>query len=419
MSSTANAKAHGPLKSVQYGRAAAFFAVTVLAAPALILAPKSMPALVGTALLILGFAHAPSGFRDVVRQQNVVTMRFWQWPPVGKALLGSYGLLVAWMYITLLYSPRPSSAFPDIIALVLAPLVASIFANEFVHLSKRVLVTGIIFAVMALSLFIISENLGFTRIYLSMPHAVYINGLNRPTTTAVLLLAPLLVFCSLTERRKTAWLVMGFVLVSAAQALSENQGSQLAMIGMLVAGFLLTLSRVWLALILGAMGVSLILFPLLLPHLETATQVLPAWLRQAANLDHRFGIWNGYADLVAQAPFVGWGVEAHRHFGMIGFDLPEAFGRQVNHPHNLSLELWLNFGLVGVLLALICLFCLYRALRSLPLLEQVAGLQIIVVAYVYMMSSTAIMQGWWVATLTLVGALFWVGYKLRRAAHLL
>ncbi|MEL6784844.1 MAG: O-antigen ligase family protein [Pseudomonadota bacterium] len=400
-------------RALVFGRTLAFFVVTALAAPALIMAPKSMPAIVGVALLILGLAHSPSRFRHIVREQNRRTLRFWQWSPCGKALLASYVALVGWMYVSLIYSPRPAAAFPDILALAVAPVVASIMANEFVHLPRRTLVLGMTLGVLGLALLIISENLGLTRIYLSMPAAIHINGLNRPTTTAVLMLAPLLVFSSLLEKRRFVWLVLAFVLVSAAQALSENQGSQLAMIGMLVAGFLLTLSRIWLPIILGAIGLSLLVFPLLLPMLETLTGFLPDTLRKAANLDHRFGIWNGYADLVGQAPFLGWGVEAHRHFGMMGFDLPEAFGRQVNHPHNASLELWLNFGLVGVVLALVCLFCLYRALRELRLLEQVAAVQIVVAAYVYLMSSTAIMQGWWVATLTLVSALFWIARRVR------
>jgi O-antigen ligase len=54
----------------------------------------------------------------------------------------------------------------------------------------------------------------------------------------------------------------------------------------------------------------------------------------------RVAIWRFVAGLIAQRPWLGWGMDASRVFDPIPL-----------HPHNAALQIWLELGVVGVLLA--------------------------------------------------------------------
>ncbi|MGA9658174.1 MAG: O-antigen ligase family protein [Asticcacaulis sp.] len=72
------------------------------------------------------------------------------------------------------------------------------------------------------------------------------------------------------------------------------------------------------------------------------TDILPSW---AARID----IWSFAVERSLEKPFWGWGYEASRQFDPI---IP-------NHPHNMSLQAWLELGIPGLLLVggiWLCLF---------------------------------------------------------------
>jgi len=88
------------------------------------------------------------------------------------------------------------------------------------------------------------------------------------------------------------------------------------------------------------------LAPIYLPVIASALQAsdLPfSW-------DIRLENWQFAAERIAEKPFFGWGLDASRTFTdtyeMRGFQLPYIS----MHPHNVGLQLWLETGLVGVLL---------------------------------------------------------------------
>lgn len=103
-----------------------------------------------------------------------------------------------------------------------------------------------------------------------------------------------------------------------------------------------------------------------------------------ANSGARLGIWMSGVVHLMSAPLLGNGIEA----GSV------LFGIQQNiHPHNAILQLWLEFGVVGVTLALLGVLRLLEFTKDRPLMQTafIAWLLVICVSY-------DIWQCWWLAT---------------------
>ncbi|WP_207537107.1 O-antigen ligase family protein [Sabulicella rubraurantiaca] len=127
---------------------------------------------------------------------------------------------------------------------------------------------------------------------------------------------------------------------------------------------------------------------------------------------HRLLIWDFVASRITDSPLIGWGMEASRtipggtgapdaavlaRFGVSG---PYWATAQLLplHPHNAALQIWLELGAVGAVLAAWLLVELGRAARS-P-----AAVGCFAAGLVVAMLSYGVWQYWWVAGLLLAAA---------------
>ena len=120
------------------------------------------------------------------------------------------------------------------------------------------------------------------------------------------------------------------------------------------------------------------------------------WL--AASAQHRIEIWEFSVQRIAEKPLLGWGFDGSRHLGLLYPD-PSETGRVVAalHPHNAPLQIMLELGTVGAVIALALLWLIARRLggetgrtRSFGQGLFVAGLAIGAVAH-------GTWQNWWLA----------------------
>jgi len=134
---------------------------------------------------------------------------------------------------------------------------------------------------------------------------------------------------------------------------------------------------------------------------------------------HRIFIWGYTAERIAERPVAGWGLNAAKQFGA---SMPpvrmevELEGRKdwINisepiplHPHNAVLQIWLELGFPGVLLAALVLAAVLLAIARLPGAsgERAFALATLAAALLVASFSFGIWQNWWMAVLWLVGAL--------------
>ncbi|WP_244458792.1 O-antigen ligase family protein [Roseomonas fluvialis] len=192
-----------------------------------------------------------------------------------------------------------------------------------------------------------------------------------------------------------------------------------------------------LAALLGlAVGTATIAAPRLVPRLvgaglAAAILAMPMFVAAIPSLPverlpitalHRMLIWDFTADRIAERPIIGWGLEASRTVPG-GRDAPPAaqldrmrvtdtehrrwFGMpsiQVLplHPHNGALQIWLELGAIGALIAAALAWCLGTAATRSPCPPAAAGA--LASAAVTAMLSFGVWQAWWVVAMLLAAA---------------
>lgn len=151
-----------------------------------------------------------------------------------------------------------------------------------------------------------------------------------------------------------------------------------------------------------AFAVALVVAPLV--ALEASRSGLFAAVRDNLTLSwaQRTDIWAFAAERIIEQPLRGWGVDASRTFGA-GIPL---------HPHDAPLQLWLELGLPGVVLAMVFWFLLARRIAGMahgnPQGAAIAAAS--AAAYFTVGAlSFGVWQEWWLAA----GALAWAA----NAAH--
>jgi O-antigen ligase len=116
----------------------------------------------------------------------------------------------------------------------------------------------------------------------------------------------------------------------------------------------------------------------------------------------RLGIWNHVARLVQDAPVLGHGFGAARDLSARNEKLPGADLAAIPiHPHSGVLQVWLELGLVGVLLVTVLLFFAWRATRPLwdrPLAAATVAATLTACA-VPLLLSFSLWNTWWLACL--------------------
>ncbi len=157
---------------------------------------------------------------------------------------------------------------------------------------------------------------------------------------------------------------------------------------------------------------------LLMPVLVAAIPALPVERLPVSAL-HRMVIWDFSAARAAERPLHGWGMEASRaipggrdappaatldHLGVTDPSLRGWFAMprvQVLplHPHNGALQVWLELGAIGALLAAALAWALGVAAARAPCPPAACGA--LVSATVTAMLSFGAWQAWWVASMLL------------------
>ncbi len=129
-----------------------------------------------------------------------------------------------------------------------------------------------------------------------------------------------------------------------------------------------------------------VLFPALALGARSLTRGLKLEIVPPESWAQRLGYWSHALDAIAWHPIRGWGLDASRAFS------PHI----VLHPHNGALQLWLELGLLGgVLAALFWAFLLRRLSRNRPDLVTTAACASAAVYLLFAAVNFGVWQEWW------------------------
>jgi O-antigen ligase len=235
-----------------------------------------------------------------------------------------------------------------------------------------------------------------------------LNTYNRSDIALGLLLWPAAAL--LYRRGKKA---LGLVLLLAYTALTLLLLSHSAMVAMTLGLIALVASLYFLPLVDGALiAICVLGFIVSIPvaftlyrHGLSADMALPFSFR------HRVEIWNFTAGRILRHPLFGLGLEGSRAIPVgdlaPGF-MPISHDRPPLHPHNIFLQLWLEFGIAGSMIAFAFMASVIAAAKTLP--RPLANFTVATIAAALSVASFAfgIWQGWWLALLIFLPCLLFL-----------
>ncbi len=173
-----------------------------------------------------------------------------------------------------------------------------------------------------------------------------------------------------------------------------------------VAAFLLASShrRAGRAITLAACVVAMVATPLAVREMHDHGWHRADWL--ASSEQHRVEIWNFSVERIAEKPLFGWGFDSSRHVGKLFHEAGEADPRIVSlHPHNAPLQIVLELGAVGAVIALVLLWLISTRLDSLPSRMRECGQAMFIAALAIGCVAFGQWQNWWLALIASVALL--------------
>jgi O-antigen ligase len=195
-------------------------------------------------------------------------------------------------------------------------------------------------------------------------------------------------------------------LIASGLVILSTYASQAAILALAV-GIIAAVAVLAHRIFAAALGVVVAIFILAMPLLPPILPP-PAELQTEMHLPgshyHRLLIWKFTAERIAERPILGWGLESSK---VIPGNKSRPDGLEPAlplHPHNAALQVWLELGVVGALIAAALAVFLGRAIRRLPTPSAVAASGCFASATVISFVSYGIWQSWWLAAMFIAGA---------------
>lgn len=202
------------------------------------------------------------------------------------------------------------------------------------------------------------------------------------------------------------------ILTFAIVFSSEHQTSQLALAAsILVFFFVLILKKHATRLVFLPLALAFFAFPFVLKVLDIKNVEHYFYAKSSSSALHRLYIWDFAKDKVFQKPILGWGFDSSRFLPVDQSDyivLPSTENSEasVQHPmplhsHNISLQIWLELGFVGIVLFLIPLYFIYTKIIVLEPLQQAVSTSLFAYAFIVSFTGFNIWQQWWLCAIFL------------------
>ncbi len=386
--------------------------IVALSIPVAILAPKGLAptfvlAVLGTA--VLHFAAKLSS------------------PPVSKIIAGWLALIVIWggasffwsvsgddtlallpglagtmlggLFLVTLWSRSEASEQETIIRFLLAAYFAGLAFTAYEYFSE-------IQIIRFLRLILLNQEIELFR--------TYTNFLNGGSTLFVLLLFP--VFHVIRQSNKGA----SWIAVAATVSVVFLAGGFAFKAALLLGGAVYLFgaySTKWMTrLVFGVVVVGALAAPAIPAAFPDVKVAAREWKQLPDSFFTRLFIWQSTNKLIAEAPILGNGLNSARSFysdkdSVVAFDIPRPWGGErilqpiPLHTHNGVLQIWLELGLVGVVLFVGFLLSVLQTANS--RIESPPTIRMIYATFVTALTifclSYGAWQSWWLASLWLTG----------------
>jgi len=376
----------------------------VLGAVALLLAPTAAFAKMGMVpLLVFGClaSSRPSA----------------SWPIIWKTLtdwpLRLVGVLALWALVSLTWAPSPNPF--TIISVVTVGFLCVVFVtatsqlsdNDTKSLQSLALLGGcLLIALLAEEHFTNAAILRAARPEDALPRTgEWVPYLRLVAARGTSILAPLTFVLALLAYQKTtnplAWALLIFCSLTVSWLLPMQASTLAIVIGLVVFALVYFQPRFTIIIITIGIIIYALLSPFLSAGLLTIGFLEDMGLDPSRNLRQRLAIWEYVSSLIGDHPICGHGFDSSRALGATGVKLADTgWDALPLHPHNAFLQIWLELGGVGILIACMIVASIAHSLLRLagkPLVAATHSATIAAIGVIALVSYGA-WQHWWIAT---------------------
>ncbi len=215
---------------------------------------------------------------------------------------------------------------------------------------------------------------------------------------------------SFDEMKRNIFAILLIALLAAVQVLTDSQSANLAfLLGLILLVFFPYKHRIVWIVLGGLIMLCLAATPLIAMKLyETFAPVTSeiTWLREGY-ASARFEIWDFVSRYALQNPFYGFGIEATRAVEQFDTTMTFFHSDTVLHPHNFSIQLWIEFGMLGILLTCGFFGFLLFKMQKLSVPSARVALPTFIACLSIAATGYGFWQGWWLGTI--MTALCWWG----------
>ncbi|MHA6288905.1 O-antigen ligase family protein [Maricaulis sp. CAU 1757] len=345
---------------------------------------------------------------------------FWRLRPVPWALVGAVGFL-AWMALSFTWSPYEKPAVLYKVGLgvplyILFVMRMNALSPRWRHRVEAVMM----FFVVGLGLFLLAESLldgQLTRsaklldsYFDGRPERVLTEFTNRNLGHAAVPLILMSLPCALLAWRQGSNVLPVIIMALAGLAafsFSTETNAVAFLAATVAAGLVYVWPRAVIAILFGLLAGLVLAVPVIMDDLiamfpESWREMIPA------SWKYRLEIWEFVSTLIEQRPIIGYGVEASR---VLNSELALVIGDTTFnvealplHPHNATLQVWLETGAIGAMLLAFTLVTLggrIASSRRLSRLQAVGAIWVFVVYASQIVFSYGLWQEWHQGTLAL------------------
>jgi O-antigen ligase len=376
--------------------------VLLAALPAIMTFARTSPPLIAAVIaFLLGIGAWRDGTWPIMGRQ----LRSFATGPAGMLLIAGLAL----MALSLFWTPAPERALRHLLQLLGSVLVIGIVLTgiPWRYKEKFRLFMPLGLALAALLVVAHFTWSGAVNALLGAPiDGFYVNR----TAVALALFAPIVLTALWRKGNFLAAVGLGLIVLAAIWQ-SDSWSAKLASLA--IAGSLpLSLLAPRRFHMLAATGIlaTLLAAPFYVGHLNN---LIPSSVHDTVgynSLTIRGEIWREYASLVWHRPLLGFGLEAsnviQRTDIVAGFSEAQIGFLSFGHPHNAVLQIWFEFGLVGVLVAASLLGLLFWTMARLQDWQLAIATTTSLGVYAVACVSHGAWQAWWICLVGLVAFAF-------------
>lgn len=243
--------------------------------------------------------------------------------------------------------------------------------------------------------------------------------LNNGATVVALLSWP----AAVAAWRRRGW-PGALAALAAGAVVALPSDSAIAGVALVAGGAVMLLSvalpRLTAILLAAGMSVAILLMPAAISHLPRPDRLVESVPTMSNSAYHRLFVWQFATHRIGDRPLFGWGLDGARSVPggevemvtarpLPGGGIIETRGELLPlHPHNAGLQLWLELGAVGALLAALFAARTVRAVTAAASTRVVraAGYAQTAAAFLIAGAGYGLWQSWWLAALWLAAALY-------------